>query len=140
MWQPGVTLETLEREAIFAAIQFYKGDHKCAARSLGISDAEMEKKVGSYDQLKRAEEEREYQRRQERERFLRRQRGLREDGTIAGQEPPNSLPLAPRRVDVQSPAQAAAKQPLSVPVGKEVQGVSPQTAPGARRGKNRSGV
>ncbi len=148
-WQPGMSLKDLEREAVKASLQFFNGNQQSAARALGITDAYMKEKVAENEQRERDITEHEYKRRIERDRFSRRQRGLPEDPVSASPAVATGAhtgattqgqavgPHAGARVVVQPTQDTSTQQPLSVPVGQKVQGVSSKSATRAGAGKNR---
>ena len=59
-WQPGMTLEVLEEQAIKSAFQFYRGNKTATASSLGIAirtlDSKLEIYKGKEDELQRRAE------------------------------------------------------------------------------------
>lgn len=48
-WQPGKTLEQVEKEAILAAYRFYDGNKTHTANSLGIAIRTLDNKLLRYD-------------------------------------------------------------------------------------------
>lgn len=48
MWQPGMTLEQLERETIIAALRFYQGSRVRTARALGMGQRTLTNKINLY--------------------------------------------------------------------------------------------
>ena len=61
-WQPGMTLEAIEKEAILQAIRFYRGNKTATANALGFAirtlDAKLEKYKQDDDARKQAQDER----------------------------------------------------------------------------------
>lgn len=49
IWQPGVTLADLERDAIFAALQFFRNNKVHAAKALGICYKTLNNKLAEYN-------------------------------------------------------------------------------------------
>lgn len=49
MWQPGLTLEEMEKRIILAALRFYRGDKPTTATALGISLRTMYLKLAKYE-------------------------------------------------------------------------------------------
>lgn len=75
-WQPGLTLDEMEKEAILSAIRFYEGNLTAAAESLGINIRTIHNKVDEYQERESlAEARREKQRRLD----LEKQQALRGD-------------------------------------------------------------
>lgn len=112
MWNPGLTLEELEKQAIEKAFRFYQGNKTHTANALGISIRTLDAKLEKYEH-----DREELQKRTDVEERLRKERME-----------------AQRRVSDQ-PAPKASKEPIvSLPVGKEVQGVpSGSTGKGNQR-------
>lgn len=48
-YQPGVTLEQIEKEIILQAIRFYGGNKTRTAQSLGISIRTLDSKLAKYE-------------------------------------------------------------------------------------------
>lgn len=48
IWQPGVSLEQIERETILSALRFFHGNRTHAASSLGISVRTILNKIQRY--------------------------------------------------------------------------------------------
>ena len=49
MWQPGKTLESIEREVIQQAFRFYQGNKTATANSLGIAIRTLDAKLEKYN-------------------------------------------------------------------------------------------
>lgn len=47
-WQPGVTLEEMEKEVIMKALQFFHGNKTHTANALGISIRTIQNKLSQY--------------------------------------------------------------------------------------------
>jgi DNA-binding NtrC family response regulator len=47
-WQPGVTLDEVEKQVILAALKFYQGNRTHAADSLGISVRTIQNKLSKW--------------------------------------------------------------------------------------------
>lgn len=58
IWSPGVPLEYLVKQAILAAMKFYRGNKSAAARSLGISIRTLDTRLEKYEQELMAHEKR----------------------------------------------------------------------------------
>jgi hypothetical protein len=56
-WQPGVTLEDIERETIKQALAFYRGNKTKTAASLDIAIRTLDYKLEKYRQLEEAQKE-----------------------------------------------------------------------------------
>jgi Bacterial regulatory protein, Fis family len=48
MWQPGITLEQIEREVILKALRFYQGNKTQTARALGVAVRTIDNKLECY--------------------------------------------------------------------------------------------
>ena len=48
-WQPGVTLDEVERQVIMAAIRFFHGNKSATANSLGVSVRTIQNKLDRYE-------------------------------------------------------------------------------------------
>lgn len=51
-WQPGITLEEIEKEVILKALQFYHGNKTHTANALGISIRTIQNKLAQYSEGK----------------------------------------------------------------------------------------
>jgi DNA-binding NtrC family response regulator len=49
LWQPGVTLEDIEKQVIQKAFSFYRGNKTATAKSLGIAIRTLDAKLEKYD-------------------------------------------------------------------------------------------
>lgn len=147
-WTPGQTLEILEKQAILAAFQFYRGNKTQTSQSLGISIRTLDTKLGEYKINFDEEKDADYERRKEREQFLARSRGDRTPNylttghklNVEAERPESEkrsqdVSRAAAGARVESAAVPAAQQPVPVSERKEVQSVSPGQASmgGARR-------
>ena len=52
-WQPGKTLDEVEKEVILVAYRFYQGNKTHTAASLGIAIRTLDNKLAKYDQEKK---------------------------------------------------------------------------------------
>lgn len=48
-WYPGLTIESIEREAVTQAIKYFDGNQVSAARALGISERTIYNKIKAYE-------------------------------------------------------------------------------------------
>lgn len=143
-WVPGLSLEAVEKECILQAIRYFRGNKTAAANSLGISVRNVDQKLAKYQQddasLKRKEDEREQKHRD----YLDRARGQAPDQLqrIAAAEQKNkALRLQRERGErMESTDEVSEKQPVSVPVGQEVQAVLPNKANGGNTKRGGRGV
>lgn len=146
MWSPGVTLDAIERQVIEKCYQFFKQNKTATANALGIAIRTLENKLERY----RLEDEKSKEGRDHYERgredFLRRSRSGHEGDVPPGALQPSALtdirPASPGRGDgqkanqgddVESSAKTSKEHPMSVPVGKEVQGMLPPAPPPRRK-------
>lgn len=49
LWQPGVTLDQVEKEVILKALSFYHGNKTVTARALGIAIRTLDNKLEKYN-------------------------------------------------------------------------------------------
>jgi hypothetical protein len=75
-WQPGMTMESIEKMAIEQAMEFYKGVKTQVAISLAMSIRTLDAKLEKYGLDKKTENERVRREKYERENHTRRARGL----------------------------------------------------------------
>lgn len=57
IWSPGVTLESLEKEAIQDAFRFYQGNKTVTAQVLGIAVRTLDAKLAKYAKDEEAKKE-----------------------------------------------------------------------------------
>jgi hypothetical protein len=125
-WQPGMTLESIEKSAILQAFRFYRGNKTVTANALGMAIRTLDNKLDQYQAEGKEQERLNNEQRKQREEFLQRQRGIYPSTpTPAGG---TMLSSADAGVSVESTSEAAQKQTMSVPQRKEVQGVLSQPA------------
>lgn len=48
-WQPGITLEQIEKEVILKALRFYNDNRQAAANALGVSVRTIGNKLAKYN-------------------------------------------------------------------------------------------
>lgn len=118
MWNPGLTLEELEKQAIEKAFRFYQGNKTHTANALGISIRTLDAKLEKYEH-----DREELQKRTDVEERARKERLE-----------------AERRISDKPIAQAPEEHVVSLPVGKEVQGVPPGPARKGNQRRPSSGV
>lgn len=140
-WQPGMSLEFLEKMAIQEAMKFFQNNKTSTARALGIAIRTLDTKLEKY-----AVEEKEFEvlnerDRKQREEFMRRCRGASASGTAEAQNGPagiqNSSNAANAGLHVESAAQASPQQSVSMHQRKEVQSVLPSTPSHSGKGGRR---
>lgn len=141
-WQPGMTLESVEKEVILQAFRYYRGNKTATANALGFAIRTLDMKLEKYgkdeESRKKAQDERD---RREQE-FIARARGIPQKITNPEQRRVNESvreegSKAASKDGVESASEVSAQQPVSVSVGQKVQGVSSQHA--ARSGQSRRG-
>ena len=125
-WQPGMSLELVEKEAILQAFRFYRANKTTTASALGISirtlDAKLEKYATDDVLLRKVDDERREQARE----FGLRQRGITrniEGRAIIPGSFEADVQQASSGVRVESVANTAAKSAMPVQERTEVQSV-----------------
>lgn len=146
-WQPGMTLESIEKEAILQAIRYYRGNKTATANALGFAirtlDAKLEKYQQDDDARKKAQDDRLKREKDfvERSRFGNNGKGgnpirnpdqRRADGTFREEGS-----KAASNDELESTSEVSAKQPVPMSERQKVQGVPSQHA--ARGGQTRRG-
>lgn len=120
-WQSGMTLESIEKEAILQALRFFRGNKTATALALGIAIRTLDNKLAQYETEKKAMEEVQDGQRRKRQEFQDRARGV-------SQSQQNEDEAA-RRVLIQSPFGPAKEHALPLPIGNKIQEVSSEQAP-----------
>lgn len=137
-WQPGMTLDTIEKDAVLQAFRFYRGNKTATANAIGRSVRWLDGKLEEYQMTDKQEIERKKNERESRHEFDLRQRGFH-----PSQQPPppvKDVPEADAGVDGEPASQASPQFAVSVPVGAEVQDMPPTPAPRARHDRGSGGV
>lgn len=143
-WQPGMTLEAVEKATILQAVRFYRGNKTQCSISLGISVRTLDAKLEKYEADGRASEQHLIDERNKRNAILNRMRGIATptDGSIAPAQNPKTLetgkPLheTSEGVHVQSIAEISSEQSVPVPERLEVQEMLPlKTATSGKHGR-----
>jgi hypothetical protein len=80
VWTPGVSLEAIERQIIEEAYQFFRQNKSATASSLGIAVRTLDNKLNLYAESDKQGKDADEHRRNQREEFLRRSRGVHVDG------------------------------------------------------------
>lgn len=104
IWQPGLTLERVEKQAIEEAMVFYRGVKAHVAKSLGIGVRTLDSKLEQYE----SEEK------------------LRQDRIVQLEENNAKMLQAQRGLSMEQGGQLASKQPVPMRIGEEVQEVPSQ--------------
>lgn len=117
-WQPGLTLEEIEKSAIIQAFAYFKRNKTQTSIALGIAIRTLENKLEKYQMDDKSVREADHVRKLERENFQRRARGL-PPLPQNGHDPQTGL-------RVESPHDSSAQHAVSLPVGEKVQEVSPR--------------
>lgn len=148
-WQPGMTLESIEKEAILQAFRFYRGNKTATSNALGIAIRTLDNKLESYQADDKAKEDANAKRKRDHEEFVRRSRGevarinhaasnvdfKKSDETDAG--PVENGDDSERGVHMESSEKASEEHAVPMPVRKEVQDMPPRHASGSHSGKRR---
>lgn len=148
-WQPGMSLEFLERAAILEAMKFFQNNKAATARALGIAPRTLDSKLEKYVSDSKEQESFDDQQRKNRESFLQRQRNGALADTTGNPSPTGSSQVGqetrkettgngpPSGLDAQPVAKASAQQGVPVPQREEVQGVLPKNTSKAGYGARR---
>jgi hypothetical protein len=140
IWQPGMSLEFLERLAIFEAMKFFQNNKSATARALGIAPRTLDNKLEKYAADDKEREKFDQQQRANRESLLQRQRngaladsggnssqaGSNQNGQEARKETPGNG--AQSGMDAQPAAKISPQQSVPLSQRKEVQSVLPKDA------------
>lgn len=130
-WSPGTTIQSVVRQTIEKALQFYKGNKSAAARSLGITVPTLDKKLASYKLDDQSEKEFNDREKRKREFILARSRGQITDNAAWPDDSRPSRVTANQRLHMESTKAAAKEQTLPVQKRGKLQKVLPaETAPG----------
>lgn len=140
-WQPGMTLEVIEREAILQAFRFYNKNKTATAQALGMAIRTLDSKLERYGQDDRTIDSGRNQRDADKRAFDLRRRGLDANGNFTIGKAPSSGPAleaerpkqVPRTQDADfshetetglrvEPAKVSSPElAVSLPVGEKVQ-------------------
>lgn len=134
-WQPGLTLDEVEKACILQALRWFRGNKTQTAIALGISVKTIDNKLEKYEQDGKAAEDKDARDAEQNRRTLNRMRGLPEDApeTEKRQE---SLFGAIAGVHMEPALEARPQQSVPMPERQEVQKVLPgHVAAGRERGR-----
>lgn len=139
MWSPGVTLDTLEKQAILKAFEFYKKNKIATCNSLGIALRTLDNKLDRYEHEEKIEQERKANEAARNAEFLVRQRGNppRNDGLPYTPYSPDRQHDTFPGIRMESVANSSQKPAMSMPERKEVQTVLPKNPSQSGRNKAR---
>lgn len=115
-WQPGQTLEMIEKNVILQAFRFYQENKTQTANSLGIAIRTLDSKLEKYSQEASGEEKRNQEQRE-----VQKANELRAKG-------PQPATSAPKGDGVEPTQGLAPKSAMPLPERKEVQGLSSRHA------------
>jgi Bacterial regulatory protein, Fis family len=135
-WSPGVSLEAVERQVIQKAFDHFRQNKTATAGALGIAIRTLENKLAKYALDDSVWKEANERRKQDANEFLARARGL----TPAQNATPANGPYgssAQTGLRMESVANAATEQTLSMPERREVQEMLPKQAAQGNNGKRR---
>ena len=124
LWQPGYTLEVVEKAVILQAYRFYRSNKTQTAQAIGCSVRTLDEKLKIYKESEEEQNERNEKRRRANEDFIRRSRGL--PGQTSPQAGKNG-DSANAGVRLEPAAKVSSQQSVPVQIGKEVQNVPPKT-------------
>jgi hypothetical protein len=148
-WAPGLTLDTIERQATLEAFDYYRGNKTATANALGINIRTLERNLERYEQERQDEEKRNAEYRRRNEEYLARARGIVPDGQPAGagsrtgapqsaaENAGDTLHGADSGVHLESSSAASEEPAMSVSERDEVQEVLPSQAAQGRSRKRR---
>lgn len=122
-WSPGMTLESVERQAILAAYAFHKNNKTITSNALGISIRTLDAKLEKYSLDDKKFEEAEHGRKRDQQEWLLRSRGQHPDQIEQSKAKAGLSPKAGNGME--SGKVVPAKQDLPLPERKEVQALSP---------------
>lgn len=128
-WNPGMTIESIEKDAILQALRFYRGNKTATANALGIAIRTLDNKIAQYEQDAKKEEAASEIRKQQREEFQRRSRGPAQVSQVTVQTATG--------VRMESAPDASKEHAVPLPVGSKVQEVSPRTPAESSSAKTR---
>ncbi len=128
-WNPGMTIEVIEKEAILQALRFYRGNKTATANALGIAIRTLDNKIAQYEQDTKKEEAASEFRKKQRDEFQKRARG-------PAQVVQTSVQTS-TGVRMESVADAAKEHAVPLPVGSKVQEMSSQPATASNPAKAR---
>jgi hypothetical protein len=136
VWSPGVKLETIERQVIEKAFRFYKENKTATASALGISVRTLDNKFAQYTEQDKTMTERGNVRRQDRDTWLARARGL---APVPQHNSPRQAVSAEAGggVRVEPATATSAELAVSVHERPKVQDVLPTKAVAGGHGKRR---
>jgi hypothetical protein len=131
LWSPGTTLEAVEKQVILMAFRHFRGEKTSTARALGIAIRTLDDRLDKYAEDGKKEKERQDNERIKHEEFLTRQRGQ----TLASS--PHIPPSPDPRLRMESIANSAKEQALSVQEQQKVQTVLPKQVAesGSKKGR-----
>lgn len=143
VWSPGITLDSLEKQAILKAYDFYKKNKLATANSLGIALRTLDNKLERYEQEDKIEQERKLNDAARHADFLNRQRGNppRNDGlpytpySTDGQDNSFERHFPSSGIRMEPTLNSAEKPTVPVSQREEVQKMSSPASP--KSGKNR---
>lgn len=133
-WQPGLSLEEVEKHCILQALRFFNNNKSQTAIALGITVKTIDNKLERYENDRARLEAGERARDIKNTEYLRRARGV---GFQIPNEGQAGLPSAGTGVHVEPTLQNSPQQPVSVPKREEVQSVLPKHSTQSGSGKRR---
>lgn len=133
-WQPGMSLEEIEKQCVLQAFRFYRGNKTQCAIALGIAIRTLDSKLEKYEhdgkQQRNADDARAIEARKQRDRA----RGV---GFQVKEENESSASSADAGLHMESTAQASAQYELPVSKRQEVQSVLPKHTTASGQGRRR---
>lgn len=138
-WVPGITLDSIERSTIMAALKFYRGNVAQTAIALGVTEKTIRNKVEKYEADEKLRADANAFQRIEQGRILDRMRGINVNEDQTRGVPPNEQKSfeANSGIQIQPLKEVPPKQSLPVPERKEVQGMLHKSASGSGHRKSR---
>ena len=144
-WQPGMTLESIEKEAILQAFRYFRGNKTATANALGFAIRTLDAKLEKYQEDDAARKKASDDRNKREQEFVERSRwgangqGPGKQVTGNPQQQRSSKVDAeagfetPSRKQLESTSEVSAQQSVPLSKRKEVQGVSSADASPSRQ-------
>lgn len=126
-WQPGMTLESMEKMCILSALRFYRGNKTQCSIALGISIRTLDNKLEKYENDAKDEKARDDKWTADRKSALDRLRG----GEAQAKQQAESVYGTPPRLHVEPAAKASPQHIVPMPKREEVQALPPEHVAGS---------
>lgn len=128
-WNPGMTIESMEKEAILQALRFYRGNKTATANALGIAIRTLDNKLAQYEIDDKKQKEIDANGKIKRDEFQRRARGI---------TPPSLTSVSTETgVRLEPVVDTSKEHAVPLPLGSKVQEMPLQNAPASSSAKGR---